>query len=229
MVGIEWTNIAWQVGAGVVLVLGFTLFAAIAIGLIYLNKLAKTYAKNKVIVWKRYRNPNGEEMPVMVDMKEQGRVRYNKKLKKWEFHLKNADVVMGEEETKTKDEDRDLDIPSIPYEKGGRVIFIEKLGNRKYAFGKPFIIEGNVKVIVSEADCAEAIKSYDTNAKTFGKKPNYVFAFTLYIIFAVLVLVMIIMILQKFESITTAAEAFKQGAVAAAQAKGAAVASAAPA
>ena len=221
-------QIATEAGAALIMVIVVAVVCTSAVLFVWFRKKAAIYNNHRVIVWRRHKDKEGSEVPIIVDLAEKGLIKYDKKLKKWSFHLKNANIHLGEEESKTYDENRDLDIPSIPYEKGRKVCFVEKIGNRKYAFGEPFILEGKVRIIVSEADVAEGIRSFDMNAKTFGKKKNELLAFTLYVIFATLILVMIIVILQRFESIASAAESFAEGAKAAAAAKGATIASGVP-
>ena len=209
---VDWIGLGMQVGGVVALIVGGVVILGIITIITYFVMKNKAYDKHKVIVWKRYKTQDGKEIPTIVDRNEKGMIKYDKKLKRRFFHLKNANCHMGEEETKSYDEIRDLDIPSIPCEKGGRVVFVEKLGVKKYAFGETFIIAGHPVVIISAADCAEAMRSFDNNAKTFGKKPNQVLAFTLYVILAAMILVMIIVVLQKFELIAEAADKFAIGA-----------------
>ena len=218
---------AMQIGGIVVIVIaGIIVVGAAGFGT-YWFKLKQAYNKHRVIVWKRHINAEGKEFPIIIDVEEKGRIIKDKKLKKWVFHLKNANVHMGEEENFKYDEQRDLDVPSVPYEKGQKICFIEKLGTKKYAFGEPFILYGKPVIIVSQADCSEAIRSYDMNVKTYGKKKNELMIFTLYIVFAVCIMVMIIVLLTKIEVLTEKGirVVLDQGITAA---KGAAVASGAP-
>lgn len=206
IIGENFVRMATQAGSIVLLTLLVLVLCSLIVIFIYFQQLNKAYGKHKIIVWKRHKDQHGNEIPILVDTKERGRLRYDKKLKKWTFHLKNANAYIGEEESVNYDENRELDLPSVPYENGGKVIFIEKLGPRKYAVGKPFVINGTVEIRVSDADIAEAIRSYDMNVKTFGKQKNELIAFMLYMGLAILALIMIIVILNKFEGITKAAE-----------------------
>jgi hypothetical protein len=185
----------------VIALVGLLLIAIVGFG-VFFYKLNQEYNKHRVIVWKRHVNTEGKEFPIIIDVAERGRIKKDKKLKKWVFHLKNANVFMGEEENFKYDEQRDLDVPTVPYEKGQKVCFVEKLGTKKYAFGEPFMIFGKPVVIVSQADCSEAIRSYDMNVKTYGKKKNELLAFTLYIIFAIAIMVMVIVLITKIEVLT---------------------------
>lgn len=215
---------------GVWIALGLVLLIVIGvIGLIaYFYNQNKSYSKHKVIVYERIRDDKGNIMPVILDRNEKGRIWYDKKMKKYFFELKNLKVKMGEEELKSYDEDRDLDVPHISYGSGGDICFVERLGVKKYAFGKAFAFEGDVKVIVSNADVAEAIRAYDMNAKTFGKKENQFWAFAFYMIIAVLVLILIIVILNKFDTLKEVASQFNAGANTMLQVKQAGVVSNAP-
>lgn len=197
--------IAMRIGGVIVMVLMGLLVLAFVAGIVWLWMQKKKYKHYKVLIWKRYKDKDGREIPVFVKW-DKGAVTKDRKLKKWVFHLRGWNIDLGEEETKNYDENRELNLPSIPSENGGEVVFIEKLAPRKGAVGTPFLFEGNVKIIVSEADVAEAMRSFDINARSFGTKDNKLLAFTMYIILATLVLVMIIVILNKFEGITTASE-----------------------
>jgi len=217
--------IAMQAGAIIVIVVVGALLTGAAILLTIVWKKRQIYDQYDVMIWERFRDKKGNEIPTICGF-DKGGVIKDKKLDKWVFHLKKTNLDMGEEELKNFDENRDLDIPSIPGAKGKRVVFIEKLGNRKYGFGK-VEIEGSPKIIVSEADLAEAKRSYELFVKSFSKKTNPMWAMMFYFGIAALTLVMIIVILQKFELIVEAAEYFQQGSQAMAT-KGAAVASNAP-
>jgi len=204
-----------QLGAQAGYLLVIIVMVAITSGLIgyavYLRKKNKLYNKYKVIVWKRHKTNDGE-MPILEDLYERGAIRKDKAMNKWSFHLKNANLDLGEEEMDNFDENRLLDIPSVPYSKGGDIVFIEKLGNHKYAFGEPFILEGKVHIKVSEADLAEAKRSYALFVKTFGKKESPLVAFLIYVTFAVLILVLIFVVLNKFEVIVEASKNFMAAA-----------------
>jgi len=225
---VDYWELARQVGGGLILGLILIIVLGVVGVIIWWRRKEAMYKHYRVFIWKRHQDNEGNEIPVIVGW-DKGAVRKDKKMKKWVFHLKKWNMDLGEEERVDYDEDRELDLPSVPLEKGGEVVFVEKIGPRKLAVGKPFIFGGNVKVIVSSADVAEAIRAYDINAKTFNKKDSHaLLAFTLYIIFAILVLVLIVFILQKFELIQKAAEQFAVGAQSFAQAKGAGIASNAP-
>lgn len=202
-------------------------FVAIIVGIVYLQQQKKAYSKYKVLVWQRFKDKDGNEIPTIVKW-DKARIMFDRKLKKWKFHIKGLDVDLGEEEAKSIDEDRDLDIPKIPFEDGGYVVFVERLGTRKYAIGKPFIIEGTVKVIVSQADLAEGIRCYDLHTRTFGKKENQLMIFGIYVTFAALILILIIVILNKFEMIKEAASLLNSATGNIAAAKGNIAASTAP-
>lgn len=220
--------LAVQIGGYILVIIGGMLFIGASVIAAYWWKKQQVYKKYKVLVWKKHIDKSGHEMPVFVAW-DKGAVIKDKKLNKWVFHLRDWNIDFGEDEGKNSDEMRnDLDIPSMPNETGGEVVFVEKLGFRKGALGVPFLFDGNVAVKVSHADLAEAMRAFDMNAKAFGTKDNKMMAFILYVILAAFILVIILVILNKFETIASAAESFKQGATAAAAAKGSAVASGVP-
>jgi len=212
MVSFDLASIGSQV-ATVGLLIGGLIIVVGSIGtLVFLYYKNKEYSKYRVHVWKRFRTEDGREMPIIVDDSERGKVVRDKKLNKWVFHLKKANLDLGEEELESYDEDRELDIPSVPHAKGGEVVFIEQLAKRKYAVGEPFVVEGNVKIRVTQADLAEAMRAYDLNAKAFGKQKNELIAFIIYIAFAVLILVLIMMVLNKFETMAEWSDKWVEGA-----------------
>lgn len=223
---VDFVDLGLQAGGVIIIVVLVAIVAAaVVFGIIY-RKKNKLYSKNKVIVWRRYKSKDGSEVPIIEDLNEKGAVIKDKVMNKFVFHLKNANLDMGEEELDSYDEDREMDIPSVPHGKGGDVVFVEKIGNRKYAFGEPFIINGKVKIRVAEADLAEAKRSYAIFVKTFSKKPNPLWAFGLYVVFAVLILVLVFVVLNKFELIAEASKNFATGAQAVG--RGAAIPSSAP-
>jgi hypothetical protein len=149
-------------------------------------------------------------------------------MKKWYFKLRRSKAFLGEEELKSYDDDRDLDVPHIADNAGGYVVFVRRLGVRKYGFGKPVTFEGQVKVIVSNADVAEATRSYDMNAKVFGKKDNMMWVVGGYIVICLLILILMIVLVNKFDVMKEISANFAQGAANLAQAKQAAIPSGAP-
>lgn len=207
----EILDLALQIGGYLIIVVIVMIIMGGIITFIWWRGKEKRYKQFKVLIWKRHKDKEGNEIPIIVGW-DKGAVIKDKKLKQWRFHVKNWNIDFGEEETQELDEDRTLDIPSIPLEKGGECVFVEKLGHRKGALGKPFLFNGTVKVLVSSADCAEAIRSFELNARTFGKKDNPIWAFAAYIIMAAFILIIILVILNKFELIAEASKNFAQGA-----------------
>lgn len=212
VLGYDFSNLASQVGVVALFIGGIVIILGCVGAAVFLYTKQKEYSKYKVHVWKRFKTEDGREMPVIVDDKERGKVIKDKKLKKWVFHLKKANLDLGEEELANYDEDRELDIPSVPHAKGGEVVFVEQLAKRKYAVGEPFVVGGEVKIRITQADQAEAMRAYDMNARAFGKQKNELIAFIIYIAFAVLILVLIIMVLNKFESISDFGDKWVEGA-----------------
>ena len=208
---IDLQAIATKAGSIFVIVLVMLIFLGIVGVVTYFYMKHRAY-KFRVIVWKRFRAESGQEMPIIVSIAERGRVKKDKKLKKWVFHLQRANIDLGEEELASYDEDRELDIPSVPHQAGGEVVFVEKLTSKKYAVGEPFIVEGTVKIRVTQADLAEAMRSYDINARTFGKKDNSLLAFAMYITFAVLILVLVVIILNKLDVLSEFGDKWIEGA-----------------
>lgn len=199
----------WQQAMQIGGILLMVVFGLIVVGIAgvgaWLYGKRKQYEHYKVFIWKRYKDNKGNEIPMFVRW-DKGAIKKDKKLNKWVFNLKKWNIDLGEAEQTNEAGVSELNIPTIPSESGGEIVFIEKLAPRKGAIGKPYVLEGQVKVIVSEADVAEAMRSFDINARTFGTKDNKFMAFALYMILAVLVLVMIIVILNKFEGITLASQ-----------------------
>jgi hypothetical protein len=208
---INWSAIqstATNVGVVIMLVLIGIIILAIVGFSVYFYQLNKAYKKYKVVIFRRYKDNNGNEIPAYVG-EDKGRWMYDKKLKKVKFHLKIRNIDMGESEKQEYDSDRDLDIPKIPNESGGYVVFIEQVGIKRYAFAAPFVINGNVQIKVTEADVAEAIRTFDLHTRTFGKKQNELLVLGFYFGIAALTLVLIIIVINKFDMIVTAAETLK--------------------
>lgn len=179
---------------GVILVI----FAAAIFGIWWFYSQNKKYKKYMCIIWKRHKNDSTKtEVPVIVGI-DRGAYMKDKKIKKWVFHMRKANVDLGQEERESLDEDRVLDVPTVPLETGGAVVFVEKLGHKKYAVGQPFIVDGQVRIRVSNADLSEALRAYDINAAVYGKKTSWLGP-AMFIICAVLVIVLIAVVLNKFE------------------------------
>lgn len=199
---VDWMGSAevWLLGMGRILIIALMvlIFLGIIVGFswVYLNR--KQYKKYRALIWRRHKTDTDKEIPVIVGW-DKGAIIKDKKLKKWVFHLKKLNIDLGEEENARMDEDRDLDIPTIPYEGGGSVVFIEQLGPRKFGIGKPFIFKGNVEVLVSQADVAEAVRAYDMNAKYFGSDKMKWAGPLAFMVFAVLIIVLIAVLVNKFE------------------------------
>lgn len=198
-------NLVWTIGGWVVLVLGILLVLGVITWLAYLRQKGKAYKQYKVFIWKRHKDKDGNEIPIIIGW-DKGAIIKDRKLKQWRFHVKRWNIDFGDAEDKDLSVDKDIDIPSIPLERGGECVFVEKLGHRKGALGKPFMFEGNVKVKVSTGDVAEALRSFEINTRTFGKKDNPIWAFVLYIVMAAFVMILILVILNKFELITQASD-----------------------
>jgi len=201
-------------------VVGILLFAIIVggISLVVIIKKRDANYKDMVVIWRRNqeKQEGKKDMPIIVGI-DRGAVLYDKKIKQWTYHIKKWNINLGMEEgkgggTTQIDEDRDLDIPSIPWEGGRNCVFVEQLGSRKAAIAKPFLFSGEVKVIVSQADVAEAKRAFELAVKTFGKKPNMMLQMLPFIIACVLTLVLLIVLIQKFEILKDVALALKDAA-----------------
>lgn len=205
------------------------LFVVGTIGAVaYLFMLNKQYMKYTVYIFKRQKDNEGNYLPIFVG-KDQARIKKDKKIKRWVFHVRKANIDLGEEEGfETRDENRQLNVPSMPSEKGGEVVFLEKLAPRKYAFMEPIDIEGEVKVRVSEADIAEALRVYDVNTKLFSKNNQALWTFAIYVTFGVLIMILIAYTLNKFEVLSDVASRLENVARILVQPTQAAVPSAAP-
>lgn len=186
---------AYGIGSWAIILLAVVLIGGLVLLIAWYRHLAKEYNKFKVVVWEQYKDKNGTEIPVFVDLNEKGRILYDKKIKRYFFHLKNANCFLGEKEG--KQDISDLDIGHTPYQKGGEVVFLQKLDYKKYAVGEPFVVEGKVTVKVTMADLAEATRSFDHLVMQYGKKPNEIWAFALFIGLAVVAMIIIYLFLNK--------------------------------
>lgn len=189
-----------EVGRYFILIIIIILFLLVLTGLIWFYYRWKRYKKCNVFVWKRHKTADGKEMPVFVAW-DKGAPIKDRKLKKWVFHLKKFNVDLGEESNEDMDEDRDLNLPTIPQENGGTIIFVEQISPRTFAVGRPFIFEGTVKVLVTEADVAEATHSFDINAKYFGNSKWQWVGPIAFAVFAVLIIVLFAVLVNKFDVI----------------------------
>lgn len=185
---------------------------SVIVGLVYFWMKRKRFKHYTVLIFKRKRDKEGRETLVFAGI-DKGAIIKDRKLKKRIFKLKKNNVHLGEEESITYDENRNLDIPSIPSEKGGEIVFLEKLGPKKFSVGTPFLVEGQVKVIVSEADVAEAIRAYDINAKYYGGREwtKWIGPIS-FAVFAVLIVILISVLLQKFEILREVGDRLVQAA-----------------
>lgn len=210
---------------------GLAIIAVVA-AIAWLFMYNKQFSKTRVIVYKEYTDTNGNKVPIILDLKETGGIIKDKKLKKFVFHLRKRNIHMGESESNQQNVDQEtgeLLIPTIPLEGGKDIVFVQQLGMKKYAFGKPFLVDSSqLRIKVTDADMAEAIRGYDMNAKAYGKKDNPLLAIGMVAIVAVVIMIMIIFTISKFDLIVQASSNLKDAMVANAAAKGAAIASGAP-
>jgi len=202
----DWQGTLLGVGKATLAIVGIAFLVGIVFLFMWYMKKMKVYKKYRVIVYKRFKDKNGAELAMYEDFNERGGAVFDKKIQKWVFHLKKANVDIGEEESLQMDENRELDLPTIPGPRGEEVLFVEKIGNRKYAIGNPTFFEGKVSVMVSEADLAEAKRSYAVFVQTYGKKQNPFLAFVIYMVFAVLALILIYIVYDKIGVIAKALE-----------------------
>jgi hypothetical protein len=166
----------------------------------------------KIFVFKR----NKEGNIVYVGMAK-GAVKRNK-LKKYVLHVKPYNVELGE----TKDNQDELDLPAIPNESaGGEVLFLEKLGKRKYNILRPISLGEQIKAQVTEEDIAEAVRTYDINAKYYTAQDWKMWiAPAIFIIMAVLIVIMLAIVMSHFDvlkevsaNLIEVARTIKQGAI----------------
>jgi hypothetical protein len=216
----------------IAVIAGLAIVAVVA-GIAWLFMYNKQFSKTKVIVYKEYEDTNGNKVPIILDLKETGGIIKDKKLKKFVFHLRRRNIHMGESESGqdgVNEATGQLNIPTIPCEGGKDVLFVQQIGMKKYAFGRPFLVDSSqLKIKVTDADMAESIRGYDMNAKAFSKKDNPLLMVGMVAIVAVVIMIMIIFTLSKFDLIVTASNNFRDGQVAYAAVKGATIASGAPA
>ena len=220
-------KILLQVGKWIVISIGIIIVLGIWSGILYYFFNKKQYKHYRVFIYRRHKDKDDNEIPIFVGW-DKAAIRKDKKLKRFVFHIKRLNLDMGEEELESYDEDRTLDVPTIPSDKGGEIAFVEKLGPRKYAFGRA-LFEGHLKVIVSSADLAEAMRAYDVNARTFHSDKWKWAGPIIFAVFALLIIVLFWVLLQKFDVIRESMEIALEIAKTNAQAKaGAAVSSGAP-
>jgi len=177
---------------------------------VFLYRQKKKYSKYKIFIYRTYKNKDsGDEIPLFVGWDKAAIIK-DKESKAWRFHVKKINYDLGMEETGNLDEMRDLDIPSMPSDDGKQIVFIKQLGPRKYSVGKPIYFEGNPKVIVSAADVAEAIRSFDINARLAGKDNKWWVGPTLLIICVAVIFILIAILINKFEVLLQVAESLEK-------------------
>jgi len=186
-------------------------------GIAWLFMYNKQFSKTRVIVYKEYVDTNGNRVPIILDLKETGGIIKDRKLKKFVFHMRKRNIYMGESEhgqDGVNEATGQLNIPTIPLEGGKDVIFVQQVGMKKYAFGKPFLVDSSqLKIKVTDADMAESIRGYDMNAKAYSKKDNPLLMIGTVAICAVVIMIMIIFTLSKFDLIAQAASQFKEASI----------------
>jgi hypothetical protein len=205
-------SVGWKVGYWAIIIVGGLVFLGFVTLVTWLYFNAKAYKRFKVLIFKR-----NKEGSITFCGIAKGRIKKNK-LKKYVLHIKPYNIELGE----TKDNADELDIPSIPNEQsGGEVIFLEKLGKRKYTLVKPIDLGTRLTAQVMEEDIAEAVRIYDINAKYYTSQDWKAWiAPTVFIIMAVLIVIMIAILINKFEvlrevsaNLVEAAKIVKEGAL----------------
>lgn len=175
-----------QLGRTLIIVFGVLLLCGLIVGIAWFVMRTKVYKKYKVLIFKRKKNKDGTITPVFVGT-DKAAIRYDRRLKTRYLHVAKINTRMAN------------DVPSMPSEKGGELVIIEKIGPKTYGFGTPDILKGEMVINVSEADASEAIRAYDINAKHFGKDAWKWAGPVAFGVFAVLIIVLIAVVLQKFE------------------------------
>ena len=196
-------NIAQKLGNVFLIVIIIGSICAVIIFLAVWIMKQKQYKKYKVHIYKRQKNKEGQEFMVFVGV-DKGAILKDKKLKRWSLHLKKRNYYLGEEENAYFDENRNIEIPTIPSEEGGEILFVEKLGKRKYAIAEPFILEGGVVLRVTDADVADALRTFDLNAKYYGQedfweKYGNIISVSIIIVFCIIIFAIF---MNKFETLT---------------------------
>jgi len=213
-----------MLGNTIILILIAVIFCAMLIGIVYLFLRQKRFKKYKLLIFKRKTDSEGRETLVFCDI-DKGAVLMDKKLKRRYLVMKKANFRLGEEERSDFDENRDLNIPSIPSEQGGEIVFLEKLAPRKYAIGQPIMFSGKAKIIISDADCAEAIRQYDLNAKYYGGSDMAKWIGPIsFAVFAVLIVILISVIMNKFDVLKEVSENLMRASEVLAQGRNSAIA-----
>jgi len=196
-------GIATKLGNVFIIVLVTVAICAAIIGVVYWIMKQKQYKRYQVHIYKRQKNKDGKEFMVFCGL-DKAAIKKDKKLKRFALHLKKRNYYLGEEENTYFDENRNLDIPTIPSEEGGEIIFVEKLGKRKYALAEPFIIKGSVELMVTDADVADALRTFDLNAKFYGQedfwgKYGNIISVSIIIVFCIIIFAIF---MNKFEILT---------------------------
>lgn len=174
------------IGRTLIIILGVALVCGVIISIVWWGMRSRLYKKYKVLIFKRKITKDGSEQIVFVGQ-DKAAIRFDRKLKQRFLHVAKINTRM------------DNNVPSMPSERGGELVIIEKVGPKTYAYGTPDILQGELVVNVSEADSTEAIRAYDINAKHFGSDKWKWAGPIAFGVFAILIIVLIAVVLQKFE------------------------------
>jgi len=183
-----------------VFVLMWLFGAGLLVGLVYLIMRNNQFKHYTTHIYKRKKDKKGNETMIFCGI-DKAAILMDRKLKKRVFKLKKNNCHLGEADgVKGLESEDSLDIPSLPSEKGGEIVFLEKVGPKKFAIANPLSIDGEIELKVTNLDIAEAIRAYDVNAKYYGGNEWSKWVGPIaFAVFAVLIIVLISVVLNKFE------------------------------
>ena len=195
------------------------LICGIIIGVVYLNLYFKRF-KYTIVVIKRVKSKFKDEVGVehattslvWVGL-DKGAILKDRKTKKVFLVLKKANFRMEPE------------FETIPKESGGQAIFVEKVGYKQYVYLKPVSVEGDINFSITREDVADAMVSFDRNAALYKPGISQWLPIIGIGIFGVIVIVLIAMILNKFDILAEVASKLEGTAKIIAEAKQSAVSS----
>ena len=222
-------QIAWNIGLWVVIIIvGGILVALLGIGT-WLILQAKTWKEFEVLIVRKYKDQAGNIIWTKRGT-DRGRIFFDKKLNRYYFQVRRARVVLGDPERnpELKDKfkidnqtgkDSEFKIPYMLCDNGKKLVVLEYLGIKKYAFGNIDYSSDVLKVNVTHADMAEQIRGYKLAVKTYSKKNDQLWAFAIYALVCVLILILMIVLMNHLDMMKAVSSNFAQGMNSMAQAK----------
>lgn len=121
--------------------------------------------------------------------------------KKTEFRLKGGNVP--------------LDTKDIPFTPGKKIVFLEQKDVKSYVFMDYEIAKKEIKLTCTQEDLSWAINSYGDFVRTFKNNTlREVLSFALVALAVVTVIILIAMLIKKFDVLLTISETLKETAIA---------------